>query len=90
VVDVIDELKEYGVSVDVHDPWADPTEANHEYGLDLVKKPEAGSYDGVILAVAHQDYRDSGSAAIRAFGQPSHVLYDLKHVLGADESDLRL
>ena len=90
VVDVVRELADYGVAVDVHDPWADPDEARHEYALDLVAHPAPGRYDGIILAVAHTQYREMGAATIRALGRVGHVLYDLKHLLSADESDLRL
>ena len=91
VVDVIAELQDYGVTVDVHDPWADAAETRHEYGLDLVRDPEAGAYDGIILAVAHDRYREMGADAVRAFGRArGHVLYDLKHVFAPEQSDLRL
>lgn len=90
VVDVVAELKDYGISVDVHDPWADMAEARQEYGLDLVPRAEAAAYDGVILAVGHRDFADLGAEGIRAFGREKHVLYDLKHVLPASAADLRL
>ncbi|WP_420024731.1 Vi polysaccharide biosynthesis UDP-N-acetylglucosamine C-6 dehydrogenase TviB (plasmid) [Cereibacter azotoformans] len=90
VVDVVAELRDYGVAVDVHDPWADPAEARHEYGLDVIAKPEAGTYDGIILAVAHDEFRKAGAAAIRTYGRPEHVLYDLKHIFASDAGDLRL
>ncbi|MFU8778254.1 MAG: Vi polysaccharide biosynthesis UDP-N-acetylglucosamine C-6 dehydrogenase TviB [Roseovarius sp.] len=91
VVDVIAELQDYGVTVDVHDPWADAAETRQEYGLDLVRDPEAGAYDGIILAVAHDRYREMGADAVRAFGRArGHVLYDLKHVFAPEQSDLRL
>ncbi|HEY8161041.1 MAG TPA: Vi polysaccharide biosynthesis UDP-N-acetylglucosamine C-6 dehydrogenase TviB [Methylocystis sp.] len=90
VVDVLAELRDYGVTVDVHDPWADPDEARHEYGLDLIKRPEKRAYDGVMLAVAHDHYRDAGVAALRAYGRESHIFCDLKSVFGRDASDLRL
>jgi UDP-N-acetyl-D-galactosamine dehydrogenase len=90
VVDVIAELRDYGVVVDVHDPWANADEARHEYGLAPVATPEEGAYDGIVLAVAHEEFRALGAAGLRAFGRSPHVLYDLKHVLPADGSDLRL
>lgn len=89
VVDVIAELREYGVAVDVHDPWVDPAEAEHGYGLQPVSRPEAGAYDGIVLAVAHHQFREMDAEGLRRFGKPEHVLYDLKYVLSAD-SDLRL
>jgi UDP-N-acetyl-D-galactosamine dehydrogenase len=90
VVDVVAELRDYGVVVDVHDPWVDPAEAQKEYGLALVESPEPQAYDGVVLAVAHDSYRDAGITALRKYGRGDHVFCDLKSVFGRDESDLRL
>lgn len=90
VVDIVSELRDYGVQIDLHDPLADPSEALEEYGLALTAAPEPGAYDGIILAVAHGAYRAMGAAVLRSFGSAVHVLYDLKHVLAAPESDLRL
>jgi UDP-N-acetyl-D-galactosamine dehydrogenase len=90
VVDVIAELRDYGVAVDVHDPWVDPEAARAEFGLAPVQTPQAGLYDGVMLCVAHDSFRDLGADGIRAFGKPGHVLYDLKHVLPAEAADIRL
>ena len=90
VIDVIAELRDYGVEVDVHDPWVDPQEALDEYGLALAGDPEPGLYDGVILAVGHDDFRAMGAAGMRRLGKPGHVLFDLKHLLDAADSDLRL
>ena len=89
VVDVVGELADYGVQVDVHDPWADPTEAMKNYGISLVAEPEEEAYDGVVLAFAHQQYADSSEAGVRRYGKPeSHVLYDIKYALPV--ADIRL
>ena len=90
VVDVVAELRDYGVQVDVHDPWVDPAEAQREYGIGLVTTPEPATYDGVVLAVAHDSYRDAGGTALRGYGSPDHVFCDLKSVFARDQSDLRL
>ncbi|CAM3957241.1 UDP-N-acetyl-D-galactosamine dehydrogenase [Kerstersia gyiorum] len=90
VVDIVKELKEYNVEVDVYDPWVDPAEAQHEYGITPVAQPEAGQYDGIILAVSHHQFVEMGVEAIRKLGKPDHVLYDLKYVLLESESDVRL
>ena len=90
VVDVISELRDYGVAVDVHDPWANAEEAQHEYGLELIVQPQPETYDGIIIAVAHDAYRHQDVAAIRRLGRHAQVLYDLKHLFPADASDLRL
>lgn len=90
VIDIINELKEYEIQADVFDPWVDSAEAKHEYGITLTTAPVAQSYDAVILAVAHNEFKQLGAAGIRAFGKSVHVLYDLKYVLSAAESDVRL
>ena len=90
VIDIVTELKEYGVYTDVFDPWVDPQEAKEEYGIDLVSEPKEGQYDGMIIAVAHDQFKKLGAQGIHRLGRESHVLYDLKYVLGRNESDLRL
>ena len=90
IVDIVGELRDYNVEVDVYDPWVDPEEAVHEYGLTPVAKLEEGTYDAVILAVAHNQFKAMGAEGIRKLGKPQHVLYDLKYVLSPAESDLRL
>jgi len=90
VIDVVAELREYGMQVDVHDPWVDAAEAKQEYGLDLIYDAEPSAYDGILLAVAHDNYRDAGAIALRGYGAPDHVFYDLKSIFARDESDLKL
>jgi len=90
VVDIIEELKGYEARVDVWDPWVDPAEAMHEYGIELVQKPDAGAYDAIVLAVAHKQFADMGETAIRALGKPQAVLFDVKGVLPVDAAELRL
>lgn len=90
VVDVIVELQSYGVEVDVYDPWADGTEAQHEYGLALVDRPLAGAYDGVMIAVAHDEFRKGGQALVTESVKPDHVVYDLKNVLPREANAIRL
>lgn len=90
IVDVVAELEEYGISVDIHDPWVDVEEAKSEYGLTLTKSPAANIYNAIILAVAHTEYLESGVDALRNFGARDHILYDVKSLFPACESDLRL
>jgi len=90
IVDIISELKEYDISADIYDPWVSEAEAQHEYGISLVSRPDVDTYDAVILAVAHDEFKQLGAAGIRAFGKKSHVLYDLKYVLASADSDVRL
>lgn len=90
VVDIVRELEQYNVEVEVFDPWISPEEADHEYGIQPISLPEAGKYDAVIIAVAHNQFKELGVSGLRAFGKPNHVLYDLKYVLSAEQSDIRL
>lgn len=90
VFDLVRELKGYEADVDVFDPWADAAEVREEYGIDLVSEPEHGSYDAIVIAVAHDEIRKLGADGIHAFGREPHVVYDIKHLLSKDEVDGRL
>lgn len=92
VVDMLGELASYGLSVDLHDPWADAGEVHEVYGLDmLAQMPEAkGDYDSVILAVAHDDFVAQGAAPLKAQLASNGVLFDMKAVFDQKHSDLRL
>jgi UDP-N-acetyl-D-galactosamine dehydrogenase len=90
IVDIVAELKEYNCQVDIYDPWISLEESEHEYGITPINKLSAGEYDGIIVAVAHHQFKAMGEKAIRALGKKAHVLYDLKYILPADASDLRL
>ncbi|HVH32537.1 MAG TPA: nucleotide sugar dehydrogenase [Tahibacter sp.] len=90
VVDVIEELRGYGMQVDVHDPWCDAAEAHAEYGLDLLGELPDGRYDAIVLAVAHREFKALGTARLRASGKPGAVLFDVKNLFARDEVDERL
>jgi UDP-N-acetyl-D-galactosamine dehydrogenase len=90
VVDIVAELKEYNCQVDVYDPWISAEESEYEYGITPISKLPFGEYDGIIVAVAHHQFKAMGEKAIRDLGKKAHVLYDLKYILPADASDLRL
>lgn len=90
VVDIVECLRNYHLDVDVHDPWVDREEAMHEYGMELIESPAKGTYDAVIVAVAHNEFRDMGSNKIREYGKDKHILFDVKYLFGKDEVDERL
>ncbi|PKH64263.1 Vi polysaccharide biosynthesis UDP-N-acetylglucosamine C-6 dehydrogenase TviB [Psychrobacter sp. 4Dc] len=90
VIDIVHELQEYNIEVDVHDPWIDTNEAEREYDITPISQPSSHQYDGIILAVAHQQFVEMGIESIRAFGKSHHVLYDLKYIFTKDETDIRL
>lgn len=90
VVDILDSLAEYHAQVDVYDPWINADEAEHEYAIRPISQPELGSYDAIVIAVAHQQFKSLGAEGIRAFGKPASVIYDVKHILPRDAVDGRL
>lgn len=90
VVDIVGELAEFDIQVDVYDPWVAVDEARHEYGITPITEPEINAYDGIVLAVAHNEFRALGAENIRQYGKAKHILYDLKYLLSAEEADLRL
>ncbi|HEU4664184.1 MAG TPA: nucleotide sugar dehydrogenase [Dokdonella sp.] len=90
VTDVVGEFRSYHANVDVHDPWVSAEEARHEYGLELVPELVPGTYDAVILAVAHRQFLELGAERIRALGKPGCVLFDVKQALPRDLVDDRL
>lgn len=93
VIDIVDELKEYNINVDVYDPWVDADEAEQEYGISPINdlaNLKTNNYDGIILAVAHQQFIEMGVEQIRELGKSNHVLYDLKYLFDSKLSDIRL
>lgn len=90
IVDIIAELQDYHVNVDVYDPWINASEAEHEYGISPIATLEQGVYDGIVLAVSHDEFKAMGVDAIRALGKSEHTLYDLKYILPRGAADLRL
>lgn len=90
VVDIIKEFKAYNANVDVYDPWINPQEAQHEYGITPVQQLQDGKYDAIILAVAHQQFIEMGLESIRGLGKNVSVLYDVKYILRPDQVDGRL
>lgn len=91
VVDIIAELEDYGVTVDIYDPWVDPEVAQRQVQHELISRPQDGAYDAVLLTVAHSEFVAMDPSAIRAFGKPgASVLFDVKGVLKRGTADLRL
>lgn len=90
VIDIIDELKDYDVSVDIYDPWVDKKAAAREYHVTPVTKLTPSHYDAVIIAVAHNEFKSMGINAIRELGKAEHLIYDLKYLFNRNETDLRL
>ena len=90
VIDIVNELRHYRAQIDIYDPWVDPDETEHEYGLRPIDEPQPGAYDAIVLAVGHRQFTDIGAAGIRRWGRPLHLLFDVKSVLPRDAVDARL
>lgn len=92
VIDIVKELKDYNCEVDVFDPWVDAKEAELEYAITPIEGSSLQSltYDAIIVAVGHSEFKEMGAKRIRALGKRPHVLYDIKYLLDSTESDLRL
>lgn len=90
IVVIIDELKEYGIDVEVYDPWVNIEEAQHQYGVTPIRELSRNSYDGVVVAVAHNQFKQMGISGIKALAKSEHVIYDLKYIVDAGIADIRL
>ena len=92
VVDIIRELEDYGVNVDVYDPWVDPKKATHEYGIEVItEEPSSGLYDGIVLAVGHAQFKEQGSDRIAKLTKgDASVVFDLKGLFGISQFEGRL
>ncbi|MHA8074796.1 nucleotide sugar dehydrogenase [Aquirufa sp. HETE-40SA] len=86
VVDIYKELVDFGMEVDVYDPWANPAEVKHEHGIELVSKL-ADKYQAIVLTVAHNEFLDLPFAALKA---ENGVIFDIKSILSKDLADARL
>jgi len=80
----------YNACVDVFDPWVDKGEARAAYNVPLIDAPTANTYDAVILAVSHDEFKALGLDGIKALAKDNHVLYDIKYLFPADGVDGRL
>ncbi|MFV5383202.1 Vi polysaccharide biosynthesis UDP-N-acetylglucosamine C-6 dehydrogenase TviB [Acinetobacter towneri] len=90
IIDMVQALKEYELDLDIYDPWVDPKEVKHEYGLAPVNALKNNEYDAIILAVAHDQFKQMTATEIHALGKSKHVLYDLKYLLENDGLNIRL
>jgi len=90
IIDVINELEEYGATVDIYDPHAISEELAQEYNKTLIDSPADGAYDAIILAVAHAEFQKFGKEDVRVYLKDEHIIYDLKYVLPVGLADIRL
>ncbi|MEB2777511.1 nucleotide sugar dehydrogenase [Algoriphagus sp. D3-2-R+10] len=88
VIDIYKELRSFDMEVDVYDPWANPEEVKHEYGIDIIsigQSPNLSDYSAIILAVAHKEFKSLPIAKSQ-----NQVVFDVKGVLEKNQIDARL
>ena len=90
IVDMVKALKEYDLDLDIYDPWVDPLEAAKEYGIDPVSSLANAKYDAIVLAVAHDQFKQMSIDEFKAVAKEKYVLYDLKYILNHTDVDIRL
>ena len=90
IVDMVKALKEYDLDLDIYDPWVDPLDAAKEYGIDPVSSLANAKYDAIVLAVAHDQFKQMSIDEFKALAKEKYVLYDLKYILNHTDVDIRL
>jgi len=91
VIEMINDLRDtYNACVDVFDPWVDKEDARAVYKLSLIDQPAVNTYDAIIVAVSHDQFKALGLDGVKAFAKEKHVLYDIKYLFPADGVDGRL
>lgn len=90
IVDMVKALKEYDLDLDIYDPWVDPLDAAKEYGIDPVSSLANGKYDAIVLAVAHDQFKQMSIDEFKVLAREKYVLYDLKYILNQLDVDIRL
>lgn len=88
VIDIYNELRDFGIIVDVHDPWASVKDVKREYGIELIKEISNNQYDGIILAVAHKQFLALDSDILKK--NEKSVVFDVKSILDKKLVDIRL
>lgn len=90
VIDIFNELIDFKVKVSVYDPWCNKSEVKKEFGLEPIDNPSHKAYDAVVIAVAHDKFKELGIKTIQKFVKPKHLIYDLKGIFSKSEADFRL
>lgn len=90
VFDIIDGFTKLGCNVDVYDPWIDINLISKSFDINFVKQPSSNHYDSVVIAVAHDQFKQLSVNDYKSYVKNKYVLYDLKYVLNEDEVDGRL
>ena len=90
IIDLVRHFQSFKCNVDVYDPLVSTDQAQKEYDIKLIDQPVIGKYDAILLAVAHDIFKEFSLEQIKAFGKDNHALYDIKYLLNSNEVDGRL
>lgn len=90
IVDMVKALKEYDLDLDIYDPWVDSLDVAKEYGIDPVSSLANAKYDAIVLAVAHDQFKQMSIDKFKTVAKEKYVLYDLKYILNHTDVDIRL
>lgn len=90
VIDIISELKNYGVMVEIYDPYAPKEEVKEAHDIEMISDIKEHNYDGIVVAVAHDEFKETNIDVIRGYCTKSAVIYDLKSIYERSQVDLQL
>ena len=83
-------FKGFGCNVDIYDPYVSVEEVKKLYSIDLVSEPKRGAYDAIVIAVAHDKFREYSLKTLQDLAKESYILFDAKYVLNKKNVDGRL
>ncbi len=90
VFEIIDELEKLGAEIDTYDPWVDKTSLDNKYSDNHIDKLKKNDYDAVIIAVAHEVFKEIKISEIKSLCKSDHIIYDLKYLFPSQLTDMRL
>jgi len=90
IVEVFKKFKDFGCNVDIYDPYVSAVEVKKEYKINLIDNPKKGKYDGILIALAHDEFREYSVKSLRNLAKKTHVLFDVKYIFDKKFVDGRL
>ena len=90
MADVVRELERQEVNVDVYDPWIDVSSSKINSEVTIIENPKTNYYDAIVLAVAHEEFRNMSLNQLKSYGKKEVLIYDLKYIFSNEDTDLRL
>ena len=90
IIEVLKKFKDFGCNVDIYDPCVSAEEVKKEYKINLIDNPKKGKYDGILIALAHDEFRRFPVKTLRNLAKKNHVLFDVKYILDKKYVDGRI